>query len=142
MVCGEEWDRRTSGIIPIPNSAARLRITGGGADFGIDTTVSAVVFRQMVDSLAVRGFAARVGDAPEGLLAQVDLRALLTRATTITGALQGDAIPQDFIPYLVALYEEGRFPFNKLIKSYPFESINEAFAASAAGVVLKPVVVF
>jgi aryl-alcohol dehydrogenase len=56
--------------------------------------------------------------------------------------IEGDAVPQSFIPLLVELYEAGRFPFDRLIKRYPFDRINEAFADSAAGLTIKPVVVF
>jgi Zn-dependent alcohol dehydrogenase len=43
---------------------------------------------------------------------------------------------------LVDLYERGLFPFDRLLKSYPFSEINTAFDDSASGVTLKPVVIF
>ena len=123
-------------------AAAVKRITGGGARFALDTTGNKAVFRQMVDSLAVRGFAALVGAAPEGTDALVDIGTLLTRSPTVAGVIEGDAVPQIFIPLLIDLYESGRFPFDQLVEKYPFDSINEAFADSASGRTLKPVVVF
>jgi len=30
------------------------------------------------------------------------------------------------IPELIELYRQGRFPFDKLVKFYPFDQINEA----------------
>ena len=53
--------------------------------------------------------------------------------------IQGDAIPQLFIPELIRLYQAGRFPFDQLVRFYPFEKINDAFADSARGEVIKPV---
>ena len=44
-----------------------------------------------------------------------------------------------FIPKLIEYYREGRFPFDKLIKFYPFEQINEAFEASNKGECIKAV---
>ena len=44
------------------------RITGGGAQFALDTTGNARVFRQMVDSLAVRGHGDRALDEEEDLV--------------------------------------------------------------------------
>lgn len=60
----------------------------------------------------------------------------------ILGVIEGDAIPQLFIPKLVDYYKQGRFPFDKLIKFYDFDQINDGFAASKDGSVLKPVVTF
>jgi aryl-alcohol dehydrogenase len=35
----------------------------------------------------------------------------------------------------------GRFPHDKLIKTFPFDQINEAFHAAETGAVVKPVLV-
>ncbi|MFI1358280.1 hypothetical protein ACH4TV_32605 [Streptomyces sp. NPDC020898] len=51
-------------------------------------------------------------------------------------------MPQVLIPQLISLCEAGKFPFDKLIKHYAFEDINQAFEDSENGVTLKPVVAF
>jgi Zn-dependent alcohol dehydrogenase len=56
--------------------------------------------------------------------------------------VEGDADPQTFIPELIRLYREGRFPFDRLVKTFPFSEINAAIEASRPGAVVKPVVVF
>jgi aryl-alcohol dehydrogenase len=56
--------------------------------------------------------------------------------------IEGDAVPQTFIPKLISLYQKGLFPFDKLVKKYEFAEINAAFADSESGDTLKPVVVF
>ena len=60
----------------------------------------------------------------------------------LIGVIEGDSIPQIFIPKLVGLYNEGKFPFDKLVKKYPFEKINEAFEDSHSGKTIKPVLCF
>ena len=100
------------------------------------------VFRQMVDSLAPQGFAALVGAAAPGTEATIDIGAFLVNSPTVTAVIEGDAVPQTFIPYLVDLYKAGRFPFDRLVTTYAFDDINSAFADSEAGVTIKPVVVF
>lgn len=117
-------------------------ITGGGAQFAIDTTGRPDVFRQMVDALAPQGFAALVGAAAPGTEASIDIGMFLVNAPTVTAVIEGDAVPQTFIPYLVELFEQGRFPFDRLITSYRFSEINQAFADSESGATIKPVVVF
>jgi aryl-alcohol dehydrogenase len=122
---------------------ARVKeITGLGAQFAIDTTGKPTVFRQMVDALAPQGFAALVGAAAPGTEATVDIGAFLVNSPTVTAVIEGDVVPQAFIPYLVELYQQGRFPFDRLVTTYPFSEINQAFADSEAGITIKPVVIF
>jgi aryl-alcohol dehydrogenase len=51
-------------------------------------------------------------------------------------------VPQAFIPELIALYRQGRFPFDRLIRTYEFAEIADALADTAAGKVIKPVLKF
>ena len=47
-------------------------------------------------------------------------------------------------PFLTELLEHhlaGRFPYERLIETFPFEQINEAIEASESGRVVKPVLV-
>ena len=125
------------------DAVARVKeITGLGAHYAVDTTGVPAVFRQMVDSLAPQGFAALVGAAAAGTEAKIDIGAFLVNSPTITSVIEGDAVPQTFIPFLVDLYEAGRFPFDRLVKAYPFSEINRAFSDSEKGTTIKPVVVF
>jgi aryl-alcohol dehydrogenase len=58
---------------------------------------------------------------------------------TIRGIVEGDADPQTFIPHLLDLHRQGKFPFDKLITTMPLAQINEAVAAQHRGEVLKVV---
>jgi len=72
----------------------------------------------------------------------VNIMSMIMRGTGIKAILEGDSQPQVFIPELIALYQAGKFPFDKLIKTFPFEQINEAAQASENGSVIKPVLLF
>jgi len=48
----------------------------------------------------------------------------------------------EFIPKLIALNQQGRFPYDQLIKFYDFADINEAISDAENGRVLKPVIRF
>ena len=61
---------------------------------------------------------------------------------TITGVMEGDATPSEFIPHLAQLNADGAFPFDELIENFSIDQINEAEAASANGSVVKPVLHF
>lgn len=118
-------------------------ITGGkGTQYVLDTTGVPSVFSQMTKSLALRGHGALVGAAKLGTEAPFDIGTLLTSGITITMVIEGDAVPREFIPKLISLYERGLFPFDKLTKSYDFTDINQAFADSEAGDTIKPIIVF
>jgi aryl-alcohol dehydrogenase len=58
---------------------------------------------------------------------------------TLIGILEGDAVPQRFIPQMIALWRQGRFPFDRLIGKFPLAKIDDAEHASLAGDVVKPV---
>lgn len=45
---------------------------------------------------------------------------------SLVGVIEGDAIPAEFIPRMLSLCREGRFPFNKLVETYAFDDINAA----------------
>jgi aryl-alcohol dehydrogenase len=55
------------------------------------------------------------------------------------GIIQGDAVPQRFIPQLIELYRAGQFPFDRLVKFYGFREINKAIADAKRGDTIKPV---
>lgn len=117
-----------------------MELTGGqGVDFALDATGVPAVLRQAADSLALRGTVGLVGAAPPGTETSFETGLSMTRGWTLRMIIEGDAVPQVFIPQLVSLWQAGRFPFDKLVQSYPFEQINEAFADSEAGKTVKPV---
>lgn len=64
---------------------------------------------------------------------------LMGDGKSLVGVIEGDAVPKEFLPKLMDYYKNGLFPFDKLIKYYPFEQINEAQAASDAGECIKAV---
>lgn len=118
------------------------RLTGGGVARALDTTGIPAVIAQAADVLLPNGQLGLVGASPMDASVPVNLMSMITRGIGIKAILEGDSDPQVFIPRLVALYRAGRFPFDRLIRTYPFEQINEAVDASIDGSVVKPVVVF
>jgi aryl-alcohol dehydrogenase len=58
---------------------------------------------------------------------------------TLRGIVQGDSVPQLFVPRLIDLYRAGAFPFDRLVRFYDFEDINQAVADTRSGVTVKPI---
>jgi aryl-alcohol dehydrogenase len=113
-------------------------ITGGGADFSLETTASPTVFRQAVDCLAQRGVCGLIGAAALGTEVSLDMNTVLF-GRTVRGVIEGDSVPDIFIPQLVELLRQGRFPLDRLVTEYQLSEINEAAEASLSGAAVKPV---
>lgn len=113
--------------------AARI----AGMDHTLDTTSAPSVMATAVAVLAPRGGAVLVG-APSGALT-IDPGKLAGRS--LTYVFEGSAVPQEFIPILIQFWQEGRFPFDKLIRTYPLAEINKAEADTRSGVTIKPVLI-
>ena len=118
-------------------SAAIMAATGG-ADYAFDTTGVAALVRAAHSALNVTGTIALAGVGFGDLT--VDFLSMIS-GRTITGVMEGDSVPTEFIPHLARLNSEGRFPYDELITEFPLDRINEAEAASASGAVIKPVLV-
>jgi aryl-alcohol dehydrogenase len=114
------------------------RATDGGAQYTLDTTGVPAVIHTAVHALRPTGTCGLVG-AQQGDLV-LDPAALAV-GRNVMGILEGDAVPHVLIPRLIALWQQGLFPFDRLIKTFPFEEINEAEQASLTGKVVKPVLV-
>jgi aryl-alcohol dehydrogenase len=69
----------------------------------------------------------------------LDMQTLLN-GRTVLGVVEGDSVPEIFIPQLIDLYAQGRFPFDKMLKFYPFDQINAAAEDSERGKIIKAVV--
>ncbi len=113
-------------------------ITDGGANYSLETTAVPAVFRQAVDALQVRGLCGLIGAAPLGTEATFDMNTLLF-GRAIKGIVEGDSVPDVFIPRLIELYRQGRFPFDRLIRFYDLDQVNQAAEDSLTGITLKPV---
>ncbi len=120
--------------------AAIKAIIDGGVQFTLETTALPEVVRQAIDALGVRGTCGIVGAAPPGTEVKIDVTEFMQMSKTVYGIIEGDSVPEIFIPQLLDLHLQGRFPFDKLVKFYPFESINEAASDSERGLTVKPII--
>ncbi|KKK36509.1 aryl-alcohol dehydrogenase [Mesobacillus campisalis] len=113
-------------------------LTRGGTNYAIDTTGVPPVVRQSLQALRPLGVAAIVGVTP---VMDIDVHNdIMAEGKTMMGVIEGDSVPNVFIPQLVDYYKSGQFPFDKLVKFYDFEDINLAFEDSKTGVAIKPIV--
>ena len=109
------------------------KITGYGLNYAFDTTGSPKVIRQAVEALALKGTCAVVGASGPDAEIVVNETHFMSGGRRLMGVVEGEANSDVYIPTLIRLWQQGRFPFDKLITFFPFDKINDAIAASANG---------
>lgn len=116
-------------------------VTGSGALFSVECTGLPTVVRQAVDCLTLTGVCGVMGVSPLGTEVLLDLNGILF-GRSVRGIIEGDSVPDEFIPRLCRLFRDGRFPFDKLVTSFAFDQIQKAVEASEKGTVVKAVLRF
>jgi aryl-alcohol dehydrogenase len=111
----------------------------GGVDYTLDTTGNPDVVRAGIETLGPLGVCGIVGSPP----LDAELRVLMHKVffgRTVRGIIEGDSVPERFIPEMIRLHEADRFPFDRLVEFYELEDINRALADAESGMVVKPVI--
>jgi aryl-alcohol dehydrogenase len=118
----------------------RIReITGGGVNYSLECSGRAEVLRQAIDALTTLGTCGIVGATKMGTEVAFNINDVMIPGKRIMGIVQGDVVANAFIPTLVDLHLQGRFPFDKLCRFYAFDQVNEAMADSESGITIKPI---
>ncbi|WNG60053.1 NAD(P)-dependent alcohol dehydrogenase [Archangium gephyra] len=115
-----------------------LKRTRGGVDFALECVGLPQVLRQAFDVTRPLGTCALLGLPGRGAEVSLPMSALLS-GKKLMGILEGNADPKTFIPRLVSLHAEGRFPIEKLSRPYAFEAINDAVHDMETRTAIKPV---
>ncbi len=105
-------------------------ITGKGVDYVVETTAHPKMNELAIDVLNPHGTVALL-TGEEGVN--------LSEGRKTLEIIQGDAVPQRFIPKLIRLYRAGQFPFDRLVRFYALKKINQAIADAKRGVTIKPI---
>lgn len=138
------------------------RLTGGrGVDRAFDATGRVAVIRDMLDCAGPGGLVVTVG-APameDGL--EIKPATWLEKGVSYMGAHQGSSVPEkvyshprtpsfqiesifltagiQFIPLLLQFYKTGRFPVDRIVKTYHYTEIERAHKDLVAGKCVKAV---
>lgn len=117
-----------------------MRLTASGVNFALDTTGSSTVIKAAVLSLAPMGTCGVVGASGAGSEIHLDEVHFMSGGRRLMGIVEGESVPDEFIPQMIEWFTQGLFPFDRLVKFYDFEHINEAIQDSEAGRTIKPVI--
>ena len=114
-------------------------ISGPGVHYALDTTGNVSVIRTAIEALRSGGTCGILGSPTSRAELQVDPVDMIRSSKSLRGIVSGDGVPDVLIPRIVALHAAGSFPFDRLIRFYDLDQINEAFADCASGTAIKPV---
>ena len=119
---------------------ARLRgIVPRGMDYSFENAGQVQTYQDAIECLARKGSCA---------LATVPLLArpfphtpfpILTGGRKLIGCLEGDSVPERFIPLLAEHYLAGRLPFDRLVKYYDFADVATALDDADTQRTIKPI---
>jgi len=125
--------------LPVGEIANQVKgIAMGGTDTALDTTGAPCVVAAAVAALRAQGTLGLAAAVAGPIELPGDA---LATGKTVTGILEGDAVPRALIPELIDLWRQGRLPFDRLIRTYPMSDINQAEADMASGHTIKAVLI-
>jgi aryl-alcohol dehydrogenase len=129
--------------VSTPDLRAAVRaICPAGVGYAFDTSGLPAVMAAVPRVLAPRGTFGFVGVPPtqqRDTALPGKLLDLMQGGFTYRGIIEGDSEPEVFLPELMQLYLAGRFPFDRLAKTYPLAQINQAIADQHHGDCVKAV---
>jgi alcohol dehydrogenase len=122
-------------------TAERVReVSGGGVDFAFEATGRTEAGVAAFLCTRARGAAVLIGiPAADAVLALPALQ-IPRLERRVLGSLYGSARPERDFPALLALYQRGRLPLDRLVaRRLPLEAVEEAFDVLRAGTALRVV---
>ncbi len=118
-----------------------MNLVPNGVNCSLDAVGSNQVIRQALEILSSPGHCVTVGF--HGLQHEITIdQGHLLLGRRLSGVIEGNADPRTFVPVLIELHRAGKFPFDRLIETFPLTRINEAIEAATSGAVIKPIICF
>ena len=116
-----------------------IAATGVGVDYSLDTTSADKAIEQAIDCVGPLGTCGLIANRGPTQTAPVKILGAMLRGRAVRGIVEGDSVPDIFIPRLVDFFMDGRFPIDRLLKFYPFEDIAVAMHDAETGATIKPI---
>ena len=110
-----------------------------GVDYSLETSGNEQALNDAIACLSIGAECGMVIAPHFGKKYPFSPTEIFRRAANLHGIIQGSSDPKRFLPRLLRLNQEGKFPYQRLITVYDFEDINKAVADTKAGRAIKPV---
>lgn len=120
-----------------PDILAALRGISNSLQYVFDTSGNQHLLDVGVEVLSENGKGGQVAYGGDAHLSDRDIE----MGKTWVHLTEGCAVPQVFIPQMIELWKQGRFPFDRMITYFDFNKVNEAMEANHNGSAVKPVLI-
>jgi aryl-alcohol dehydrogenase len=84
------------------------------------------------------GVCCLIGAPPFGTEVSLDINQVLAVGRTVRGIVEGESVPDVFLPTLIELWRQGRFPIDRIMTHYDFDEIDRAARDTEEGRAVKP----
>jgi aryl-alcohol dehydrogenase len=112
-----------------------------GAQYVFDASATIPALEDAMECIGQGGKIAIVSFPQGGKKFPFTTRNLFLRVASLQGTIQGHSVPRKFIPKIIEWQKQGIFPYEKLITTYDFANINQAFEDAESGGAVKPVLI-
>ena len=110
-----------------------------GMRYAFESSATVPALNNAIECLGQGGKVGIVSAPPPQETFPFNTRPLFVRVASMHSIVQGFSVPREFLPKLISYQEQGIFPYEKLVTTYPFEQFNQAMADVKAGTSVKPV---
>jgi len=122
------------------DTVAELKeLTGDRLDYSIEATDGSNLVAEAITALGTLGTCAMVGGAKMSASVKFNHPDVLMHGKRVIGVMGGGGQTPMFLESLMELQRQGRFPVEKLMKTYAFADVNQAVDDSDAGTTIKPI---
>ena len=121
----------------MPDILEALRGISNSLQYVFDTSGNQHLLDVGVELLGENGKGGQVAYGGEAHLSHRDIE----MGKTWVHLIEGCAVPQVFIPQMIELWKQGRFPFDRMITYFDIKKVNEAFEANHKGTAVKAVLI-
>ena len=128
-------DSRDGDVVARIRSATR----GRGVDYSLETAAQVSTWNESIECLARRGTCAFVTIPRLGAPFEWSPLQWLLRAARVIAVIEGDSVPDLFIPLLAEMHLAGQLPYDRLCKNYGFHDFAAAWDDAQHARAIKPV---
>ncbi|KAE9969824.1 hypothetical protein EG328_006660 [Venturia inaequalis] len=128
--------------MPALIQAVRDLTDGYGSSITMDATGVPKLIAAGVEFTRRRGQYLQIGSAPMDAKLEIELFNFMASGKRFIGAVEGDIIPAEYIPKMIGWYREGKFPIDKLMKTFKADNFMGAIHEMHTGETIKPIIVW
>ncbi|GMM37229.1 hypothetical protein DASC09_045540 [Saccharomycopsis crataegensis] len=116
-----------------------FELTAGGADLSFECIGGGKFIEAAVNNCGNLGKVIYLGVSALTDVVNIPVLPFLLGGKTLISCLEGNAVPQEFVPKMIKWYLEGELPVDKIEKVYPFEDYMVALGEIQQGKTIKAI---